>query len=237
MAEQFALQQRLGQGRTVHLHESVFAAPRVDVDGLCDEFLAGACLTLDHHRRGGGGHLADGLEHVPHAAAVADHVVHLRLALEAVLQATHLVLEPHMLQGFVHLEFKVFKVEWLLQVIPGTGTHHFHSVVHRAVGGHDNDHRFLVHATGAVENGQAVLLRHAVIGDHQVKVLFFQQGDGLTATAGLNHLIAAVLEGSDDALPDGGLILSDQNPMLHGVSLPWEPCQAPWLRWAAAGAE
>jgi len=44
MAEQFALQERLGNGRTVDGQERGLAAPAVVVDGAGDQFLARAAF-------------------------------------------------------------------------------------------------------------------------------------------------------------------------------------------------
>ena len=49
MAEQLALGQRFGEGRTVHLDESVPATRARIVNQSAKQFLAGAGFTLDQH--------------------------------------------------------------------------------------------------------------------------------------------------------------------------------------------
>ena len=72
VAEQLALQQRLGNGGAVDGDERLVGAVAVLVEGAGDEFLAGAGLAADQHRDRGGGHPADFLVDVLHGAAAAD---------------------------------------------------------------------------------------------------------------------------------------------------------------------
>src|SRR5262249_23661235 len=59
VTEQLTLQQGIGDGRTVDGHEGPLVAARVSMEGLSDEFLAGAALAGDEHGDVAGGGLAD----------------------------------------------------------------------------------------------------------------------------------------------------------------------------------
>ena len=52
VAEQLALQQRLGNGRAIDGDERLVGAVAVLVDGAGDQFLAGAGLAADEHGAG-----------------------------------------------------------------------------------------------------------------------------------------------------------------------------------------
>ena len=75
IAEQFALEQRLGKGSAVDGDEGVGGARRTDVHGAGDEFFTGAAFAVDQNRAGGRSHGAHRLLELLHGAARADDVV------------------------------------------------------------------------------------------------------------------------------------------------------------------
>jgi len=72
MAEEFTLEQALGQHSTVDRHEGALAALAVLVEKMGDQFLAGAALALDQHGVVGGRHRAQGLDQLLHHRSAAD---------------------------------------------------------------------------------------------------------------------------------------------------------------------
>ena len=72
VAEQLALQQALRQRAAVDREERALGPGGQLVDVARDDFLAGAALALDQHRRVGGRHLLGELEHVDEALGLAD---------------------------------------------------------------------------------------------------------------------------------------------------------------------
>ena len=75
VAEEFALQQRLGDGGAVDGDERLLRAVAVLVDGARDQFLAGAGFAADEHGDRLGGDAANLLVDRLHGAAVADDSV------------------------------------------------------------------------------------------------------------------------------------------------------------------
>ena len=70
MAEQLALRQRLGEGRTVHLDETAVPARAGLVDETAEQFLAGAAFALNQHRQVGAGDAAWPGRPVPERRAI-----------------------------------------------------------------------------------------------------------------------------------------------------------------------
>ena len=71
VAEELALDELLGDGRAVHVHQGVGRAGALAVDGVGHQLLAGAVLAGDEHPGPGGGHTLDGLAHGLDGRAVA----------------------------------------------------------------------------------------------------------------------------------------------------------------------
>ena len=100
VAEQFALEEVLGQGGAVDGDELArLGAGRRLVDGPRHLLLAGARLAEDEHGRRGVGDVPDQLEHVVHPRALAQHVLERVPVAELAAQGGHLVLERPLPQG------------------------------------------------------------------------------------------------------------------------------------------
>ena len=86
VAEQFALQERLGNGRAVDGQEGGSAAAAVMVDGASDQFLARAAFPQDQHVHILRSHAADLLADGLHGRAAADQPIGLVLGTVAVFK-------------------------------------------------------------------------------------------------------------------------------------------------------
>ena len=75
VAEQLALEQRLGQRRAVHPDERSVATGAREVDLLGEQLLARAALAQQQHRRVGRGRLAGDLELFLQLTALPDQLV------------------------------------------------------------------------------------------------------------------------------------------------------------------
>ena len=71
MAEDLALDERLGNGRTVDRDEGLRPARAEIVQCARHQFLAGAALAGDEHRHIGGSNLFDEREDLPHLRGAA----------------------------------------------------------------------------------------------------------------------------------------------------------------------
>src|SRR5690606_6766055 len=72
VAEELALEERLGEGAAVDGDEGAVRAVGVRVDGAGDQLLAAAALALDEDRRVGRRGALDQLVHLPEPRALAD---------------------------------------------------------------------------------------------------------------------------------------------------------------------
>src|SRR5262249_35978547 len=66
VAEELGLEELLGHGRAVHLHERLYPAGREVVNRACDDVLAGPGLTLDEDSDVDPSRLLDGLPYLTH---------------------------------------------------------------------------------------------------------------------------------------------------------------------------
>ena len=81
VAEQLALEERLGEGAAIDGHEWTVGPAARRVDGAGDQLLPGARLALDEHRARRRGDARDNPVHIEHALGGADHPVRRVLAL------------------------------------------------------------------------------------------------------------------------------------------------------------
>ena len=108
------------------------------VDGLGDQLLAGAGLPLDQDGALGPGDVADQLEDAVHPRVPADDVVEAVVLLELLAEPQDLVLQGPLLEGAVHHELQVGRVDRLGQEVVGPEPHRLDDPVDRAERrGHD----------------------------------------------------------------------------------------------------
>ena len=132
VAEQLALEQRLGQRRAGDVHERLRGAVAVVVQHLGREILAGAALAGQQHRRRRARRdlLQQRLDASTIAGALADDAVEavgLRLARA---QRAHLAAQPRRLERLLDQQRDLVEVERLVGVV-------IRAVLHRLDGGVD----------------------------------------------------------------------------------------------------
>ena len=98
VAEELALQQRLGQGRAVDRDQRPVPGGVGVVDRLGDQFLARPRLTRDQHGAGGRGNPGDPLEDLAHPGAASHQVVEGVALLESLPQRPDFILELAVLE-------------------------------------------------------------------------------------------------------------------------------------------
>src|SRR4030095_16169159 len=101
VAEELALQERLGQGCAPHLRERLRPPRAVLVQGLGEELLPGAALPEQQHRGRGGCDLSDRLEDGEHLWALAHEVVEAVLVPQPLPQASRLREEALLLEDLL----------------------------------------------------------------------------------------------------------------------------------------
>ncbi len=115
VAEDLALEQRLGNRGAVDRHERHLRARAQLVDGLRDQLLAGARLAPDEHRclrrRG----LLDRLVDLPHLRAVADHLAERAVLAKLLPQDLHLAQRVLALDDLVEEDLQALRLDRLGQ--------------------------------------------------------------------------------------------------------------------------
>ncbi len=215
MAEQLALQQRLGDGGAVNRQERPVGPAAVVVDGAGDQFLAGAALAEDEDVDVLGGDAADGLAHLLHDEAAADDAVAGLLG----RQHRRHVHEPRRLEGPLQHVREPFQVERLGQVVEGALLHGLDGRFRGAVG-RDEQHRpFRVDLAQRAEDVEPGTVRQLQVEDDHVRGVFAHLRFALGGGVGRQHPDGAVLEDAAERVAHARLVVDDQQG-LHVVPPP-----------------
>ena len=187
MAEQFALQQALRNGRAVHRQEGTRGTRAGLVDEPGRQLLAGARFTADEYRVVGLGHGNDGavqplhgrpLSHQGGAAVLqGDHLPEAVVFRQQAAALQSLGRHPEQLVRFDGLGEKIVGpgVQGLDRDLDGAvSSEHHHAQI-----GVSGDHRF--------EQLHAAHLGHAQVSDQEVHLPLGQHGQGLATTVHRGH--------------------------------------------------
>ena len=183
VAEQFAFQQILRDGRAVDRQKSLRMALAVMIYGPRHQLLARAAFPRDQRRRVASGQLPDDLENRLHSFAPPDDPQVVILRFQQRLVGNHPAHVPGRLEGVEHDLLEARHVEGFEQVIVSPQLHRLDGRLRRAVGRHHDDHLLGVHLAQPAKSVQAAHAAHPHVHDHQVG---FEPGDQLQS------LLAAV---------------------------------------------
>ena len=117
MAEQLRFEQRLGNGRAVHLDERHVALGAAVVDQPRHHLLAGAGLAGDEHGALGFGDELGALNDLLHDAAAADEPVVIELGVALAEQVLPLGLGAQVLDGAARERDQLVELERLLEKV------------------------------------------------------------------------------------------------------------------------
>ena len=184
------------------------------MDGLRDHLLAGARFSHDQHRRHCLRHLADQVEDIDHAAALAEDVVERIPFANLLPQRGDFVLERPLAQRPLDQEAQMLRIDRLGQKIIGPLTHGLDGIGDAAVAGRDHDRDRELALLNLVDQVHAAHLRHAQVGDDDAVGPLLQHLQGLGAVVGRVHFDferqpQEFLNGSASILH----ILDDQQPL------------------------
>jgi len=220
VAEQLALEERLGDGRAVDGHEGLLHALAVVVDGAGHQFLTGAALAGDEHGDVLARHLPDQLEHLLDLAVVADDLHAAGRgrgdAGHGVGQADDLLHQPADFQGVRGDPPEFLGVEGLQQVVVGPQLHRLDGGVGRAEGGHDDDRRLDLPLLDLGQGVQPVQPRHLVVQQHGVERLLGEAGQGRHAVRAGDHVVALLGEEPGEEM-DQPFVIVHHEDLGHGA--------------------
>ena len=142
VAEQFALQQRVGQGGAVEFHQRVLRARAGVVDRLGQNFFSRPALALNQN---GGtvafGGLAGHLQHLPIGGVPGDNFSEVVAALFGLHRIAHPHVQRQHFAGAADGVQHVGNVKGLDQVVVSAQLHRLHGAIHHVVSAHHQHYR------------------------------------------------------------------------------------------------
>src|SRR6266852_2271967 len=227
MSEELGLDQLFRNGRAVHFHEGPLAAQACGMQGVSDEFLAGAALAINQNaavrRRSHGDLLAQRL----HRHAVADHLI--AMAQLGTQQLVFFFQSP-LLNGVSNENNYFFKRKRLFDEIESTQLSGSHGGFDRAVAGNHNNRRRPRRRLQSAQCFEPVHSRKPNVQEHDFQIA----GTGaiqrlLGGTDGFD-VIALLLENRGKRFADSGLVIHNQKVRFGGhqaASVPlWSATEA-----------
>ena len=214
VAEQLALEQRLGQRGAVQLHERALGARAALVDRGRDQLLAGAALAGDQHAGARRRDLRDGLEHLLHRRGVADDVREAVLLGQPLAQLARLRAQPALLQLALDHDGQLVDVDRLGQVVGGARAHGRDRGLDRAERGHHDHRQVGVALAQACQQLDAVHAGHLQVGEHQVGRELLQLAQRLEPVGGGLDLVALVAQELGERGARVDLVVDDQDASL-----------------------
>lgn len=216
VAEELALEEGLGDRRTVDCGER-FVAPRaVVVHCPGRQLFAGAALAEDHHRRRRIGNLSNHVDDLAHARRAGDDPLHAKAIVELPLEAGVLLEDLVALAGLAHCHEDLLLVERLGHVVEGPELDRFDRRVDGAMGGDDDDRRLGRQFRQGPEQLDAIHPGHLQVRDHHVGRDLGDRRQGFAARGGRQRLIAFPVENRlQDAALQGSSSTTSTTDFMH----------------------
>ena len=218
VAEQLGLDEVLGKGGAVDLHERPLGARALGVHGIGSQLLAGAALAHDEYIGVGGGHRVEKLENAAHGGRAAQHLAVAHLLGELATEIRGLGEEVPPLEGLAEQGEHLRGVEGLGDEVEGAFLGRLHRLRDRAVAGHDDHFDVGIAAAQDLEETHAVAVGENEVDEGHGEIGVVHPGGGLRDAHRRLHYIALSLEDQAQAFRDRGLIIHHQDFGLHGAS-------------------
>ena len=165
VAEDLALEQRLGDGRAVDRHVGHRHALAQLMDGLGDHLLAGARFAGDQHRGGRGRRLFDGAVDLPHHRGVADHAAEAALLAKLAAQFAQFAEGVLAFGRLAQQDFEPLHVDRFRQVVVGAFLDGFDRRFDGPLRRQQDDGEIAQLIAQHAQEGEAIHVRHDEIGD------------------------------------------------------------------------
>lgn len=216
MAEHLALEDLLGHRAAVQRDERLVVARRQRVQAARDQFLAGAGLAVDEHRRVGGGHVIDQRAHRGHRLGAADDARARRRPRQLAAQGAVFQLQRAALDGAAHGLGQALGGERLLDEIERAVAHRLHGHRDIAVAGHEHHRNAGAERLAMRQHVEPAGARQAqVADDHAVEIGVDPADRLLGAGVGLD-LEAGKLQALRGGLADGRIVFDEENVQAFG---------------------
>ncbi|MCY1350908.1 hypothetical protein D9M69_371540 [compost metagenome] len=205
VAEQFGFHQVLGNRRHVQRDERLGRARAVAVQGVGDQFLAGAGFAVDQHGDVGMAEASDGAEHLLHGRRLADD---LRGARQCGRRFQGLLFLG-VLVGALDQGDRLVDVERLGQVFEGAALVGRHRAVQVGMRGHDDHRQARVHLADLRQQVEAAGAGHADVGDDHVRLLAAEAAEHAVGVVEAERGHAFLLQRFLQYPADGAVVVDD----------------------------
>ena len=176
VAEDLALEQRLGDGRAVDRHEGLRGALAELMDGLRHHLLAGARLAPDQHGRRRRRRLFDDPVDLADGRRVADDAAEAAVLAQLPAQDAHLAQRLLALRGLLQEDLQTLRIDRLGQIVVSAFLDGFDGGFDGALRGQQNDGDVAHLIAQRAQQLQAVHPRHVDIRDDDART---EGGDAL----------------------------------------------------------
>ena len=212
MAEELALEQRLGHRGAIDRDEGPPHALAALVDGARDELLAGAGLAGDEDRHVGVRDARDEVVDARHRARAADDLLGRRDAPDLLAEAPHLARQRAVSERARERDLQLLDVEGLGDEVVRARADRADRRLEAAERG-DHDHRDIGEDLGeALAERDAVEATHVEVGDDGIDALVRgQQVERVAAVRRVPHREAALAEGAPQHLAHARVVLDHQH--------------------------
>ena len=217
VTEELGLEQGLGQGRAVHLHQRPVGAKRGAVHQRRDQLLAGSGLAGHENRRTGGGDPAREVGCGAQGRTLPDDLVRRALGRLLGAQDLDLVEETSVLEAPGHPQLELLEVERLLHEVEGAEAHGLDRGLDRTVGRHQQHAGARVALAGGAQHRDTVGTGQPQVGHDQVVGLdppVANALEGGVAGRRLFDVAPGLAQGAHHAAPKRVVVLDDEDPRL-----------------------
>ncbi len=211
VTEDFVLEQRLGNRRTVDRDERMFAASAQLVNRLRDELLARPRFAVDEHRCDGRRGLLDDAIDRPKRRGVAHHLPESPLFLQLVPQARDLAQRALPLGDVAQERTEPLGIDRFGEVVVRAFLHRRNSRVHAPLRGDQHECQVGQLILDAPEQLEAIHPRHDHVGEHGRRPI---RRDALEAVLSVRRAFGFIPPGAHQfrqPAPGGCIILHDQH--------------------------
>src|SRR5690606_28850907 len=171
MAEELALEERLGYRRAVHAHEVALRSTAQLVDTGGDELLAGAAFAADEDRGIARRDLRDELAHATHRRGAADDLASTAEVADLGAQIGELGSKLAVLEGSLDESDEALGIDRLLDEIIGAVLHRLHGVLDRSHSREEDDGSAGASIGELLEQTEPIEARKVEVGDDDGEAL------------------------------------------------------------------
>jgi hypothetical protein len=211
VAEQLALEQRLGHRRAVDRDELRILAARAIVDRARDDLLAGAALAGDEHGCIGDRDLIDQRIDLMHRGRRADHVAAAARRCDDLAQPLDLAAQRAVLGGAADRDRERFDLDRLGHEVVRTRADRADRGLEAAKRGQHDDRQIGPVGDDVLAQLEAGHALHVEIGDDDVDIVLGQRRDRVRAAAERHDVEAALLEAELDEIDHLALVVDDKH--------------------------